>query len=234
MSTTAGAQMDGTSDVLNILQSLQLPFAAVPVLVLGHSRRLMGPHATSAATAAVGAALVVALLACNGYLVAHAGARWVASRWVPALVCVYVACVPLPLTRRAKLLPSPSLARGLRTRRARARSSVCFGLRRTAQRVESDAPVHCSWTLSHPSPSPSQALASHSARRLSHTLKTNSLALSVSRTQLGENGGHGGGRHGVRGAAGGGDARAAATLVGGRRGPALTSPAEQPAAEQPS
>jgi hypothetical protein len=111
VSTTAGAQMDGTSDVLNILQSLQLPFAAMPVLVLGHSRRLMGPHATSTATAAVGVALVAALVACNGYLMVHAGARWVASRWAPALVCVCVFPPPSPpLARRAKPLPSPPVA----------------------------------------------------------------------------------------------------------------------------
>jgi hypothetical protein len=80
VSTTAGAQLDATSDVLNILQSLQLPFAAVPVLVLGHSRRLMGAHATSAATAAAGCVLVAALLACNGYLVASR-APWLALRY---------------------------------------------------------------------------------------------------------------------------------------------------------
>lgn len=42
---TSGPGLDGASDWLNVLQSVQLPFAMLPVTILSSSSKLMGVHA---------------------------------------------------------------------------------------------------------------------------------------------------------------------------------------------
>mmetsp|Transcript_42797 Transcript_42797/g.81675 ORF Transcript_42797/g.81675 Transcript_42797/m.81675 type:complete len:583 (-) Transcript_42797:224-1972(-) len=65
---TSGPGLDGASDWLNVLQSVQLPFAMLPVTILSSSSKLMGVHANGIHTQVVCALLNLLLLLVNFFL----------------------------------------------------------------------------------------------------------------------------------------------------------------------
>mmetsp|Transcript_2323 Transcript_2323/g.4699 ORF Transcript_2323/g.4699 Transcript_2323/m.4699 type:complete len:607 (-) Transcript_2323:45-1865(-) len=61
-------QLNQSSDWLNVLQSIQLPFAMIPCVVLASSPKLMGVHATSRFTHAATWLLLLGVVTGNAYL----------------------------------------------------------------------------------------------------------------------------------------------------------------------
>jgi natural resistance-associated macrophage protein len=69
-------KLDVLNQWLNILQSIQLPFAVIPVIMLTSSRRIMGPFFVNSLATRVGAWVVASvIIGVNGYLVYVAAAQ---------------------------------------------------------------------------------------------------------------------------------------------------------------
>mmetsp|Transcript_33615 Transcript_33615/g.46551 ORF Transcript_33615/g.46551 Transcript_33615/m.46551 type:complete len:602 (-) Transcript_33615:2-1807(-) len=84
--------LDKTSDWLNIVQSLQLPFAMLPVVALASAPKLMGPHALAPTTKAFFYLLCVLVLTINASLFIEFAAQVSeTSRWTAVAFAVFAA-----------------------------------------------------------------------------------------------------------------------------------------------
>jgi natural resistance-associated macrophage protein len=86
-------KLDVLNQWLNVLQSIQLPFAIVPVITLTSSRRIMGPHFVNSLATQLGAWVVASfIVSVNGYLVYVAAAQHLSEQpWAIAGVACAVA-----------------------------------------------------------------------------------------------------------------------------------------------
>jgi len=66
--TNSNTELNQSSDWLNVLQSIQLPFAMLPCIILSSSPKLMGVHASSRLTHAFTWLLLLVIMAGNMYL----------------------------------------------------------------------------------------------------------------------------------------------------------------------
>jgi len=72
MKDSPGAALDAAAQALNVVQSIQLPFALVPLIRLTASQRVMGKaHAASGVLVAAATAAAAAVLACNAGVAAQ-------------------------------------------------------------------------------------------------------------------------------------------------------------------
>jgi manganese transport protein len=90
--------------VTQVVLSLQLPFAVVPLIRFTASSKLMGAHANSRRVGALAGATASAILLANGWLAVALVGEHVPSAWVPAIVVIgavlaafaaYLAIAPL-------------------------------------------------------------------------------------------------------------------------------------------
>jgi len=93
-----------------VVLSLQLPFALVPLVRFTRDRRLMGEHASPPWLAAIATIAAVLVIACNGWLVVASVADVLEGAWavlaaalaIPALaLLVYLGCAKLRYVERA-------------------------------------------------------------------------------------------------------------------------------------
>lgn len=84
-------ELSGIDDWINVLQSLQLPFALFPLLHFTSSRAIMGDFASSRITTALGWILALVIISVNSYLIVitfqDSGGEWYLT-FVACLVMV--------------------------------------------------------------------------------------------------------------------------------------------------
>ena len=98
------AAMNNLSQSLNVLQSIQLPFALIPLLHFCSLNHLMGPFKTEGRTRVLAWGLAILLLGVNGYLVLQGWAN-VDVKWRPLIAgfcVVYVSVLFWVLKADAK------------------------------------------------------------------------------------------------------------------------------------
>ncbi|KAG2491205.1 hypothetical protein HYH03_010415 [Edaphochlamys debaryana] len=111
-------QLDQLNQALNLLQSIQLPFALVPVLTFTSSPTIMGPLANNWATAAVCWAISGLVVAINGLAVYEVAYEYViADPWVSGAVLFALVVLYLTLIGYMVVGPQSQLAEWITGRR---------------------------------------------------------------------------------------------------------------------